>query len=334
MIHAKLMNGETLDIHEATRFMQRVMQGEVSSVVLSAALAALRVRGETPEEIAGFARAMRDHAVRVPVAHFDVLLDTCGTGGDGAHTFNISTSAAFVVAAGGVPVAKHGNRAASSRAGSADLLEALGVNIEASPERVGAAVSEVGLGFMFARNYHPALRYAASVRGELAVRTVFNLLGPISNPAGATHQVLGVFSPRYTRTLAEVLGLLGTRAAMVVSGRGLDELTVCGETTVSELRGGEVRDYNLTPEEAGVGVHPLEALVGGDAAENAAITRALLRGRGTAAQRDVVALNAGAALYLAGKAPNLAAGVTLARDLLASGAGWETLERYAAFTKG
>ena len=334
MIHGKLMNGETLTLPEATAFMQGVMNGDVSGVQLAASLAALRVRGETAEEIAGFARAMRDHAVKVPVPAFEVLLDTCGTGGDGSHTFNISTTAAFVVAAGGVPVAKHGNRAASSRAGSADVLEALGVNIEAGPERVAAAVSEIGLGFMFARNHHPALRYAAPVRGELGVRTVFNLLGPLSNPAGATHQVLGVFSPAYTRTLAEVLGLLGTRAAMVVSGRGLDELTVSGETVVSELRGGAVQDYTLTPEEAGVGMHPLGALVGGDAAQNAEITRTLLQGGGTSAQRDVVALNAGAALYVAGQAADLRAGVELARTLLASGAGWDTLELYAAFTRG
>lgn len=333
-LHGKLMNGESLSQSEAASFMRNVMEGDVSGVRLAAALAALRVRGETPEEIAGFALAMREFAVKLPVRRVGVLLDTCGTGGDGAHTFNISTTAAFVVAAGGVRVAKHGNRAASSRAGSADLLEALGVNLEASPDLIAGAVNELGVGFMFARNYHPAMRFAAPVRAELGTRTVFNVLGPITNPAGATHQVIGVFLPDLTHKLAEVLRLLGSEAAMVVHGSGLDELTVCGPTVVSELRGGEVRDYTLRPEELGLARHERGELAGGDAHENAAITRAILQGRGTPAQRDVVALNAGAGLYLAGKAPDLRAGVDLARAILAGGAAWEKLQTYAAWTRG
>ncbi|ADV67836.1 anthranilate phosphoribosyltransferase [Deinococcus maricopensis] len=332
-MHARLMAGERLTQGEAATFMRDVMAGNVSSVRLAAALAALRVRGETPEEIAGFAQVMREHAVRVDVHHDGPLLDTCGTGGDGAHTFNISTTAAFVAAAGGARVAKHGNRAASSRAGSADVLEALGVDLDAPPARVAEAVENLGIGFMFARNYHPALRYAAPIRAELASRTVFNLLGPLSNPAGATHQVMGVFHPAYTRTLAEVLRLLGSDAAMVVHGAGLDELTVCGPTTITELRGGHVHDVTLTPEEAGVRTHDRAALAGGDAAENAAITRDVLQGRGTPAQQDVVTLNAGAALYVAGLCPSLPAGVERARDVLRSGEAWTLLERYSAFTR-
>ncbi|WP_041231077.1 anthranilate phosphoribosyltransferase [Deinococcus peraridilitoris] len=328
------MNGEALNQQEAASFMREVMAGDMSGVRLAAALAALRVRGETPEEIAGFARAMREFAVKLPIARGGVLLDTCGTGGDGAHTFNISTTAAFVVAAGGVRVAKHGNRAASSRAGSADLLEALGVNLEATPEVIAGAVNELGVGFMFARNYHPAMRFAAPVRAELGTRTVFNMLGPITNPAGATHQVIGVFQPELTHKLAQVLRLLGSEAALVVHGSGLDELTVCGPTTVSELRGGEVRDFVVHPEDLGMPLHPRSALTGGDAQENATITRHLLQGSGTQAQQDIVALNAGAGLYLAGKSDDLRAGVELARSVLASGAAWETLRTYAAWTRG
>ena len=338
MIHARLMNGERLSQAEAHSFMQEVMTGEMSGVRMAAALAALRVRGETPEEIAGFAQAMRENAVHLPITPRPLLLDVVGTGGDGAHTFNVSTTSAFVVAAGGVPVAKHGNRAASSKAGSADVLEALGVNLDAEPQRVAAALDELGVGFMFARNYHPALRYAAPVRGELAARTVFNVLGPLSNPAGATHLVVGVYTPLLTRTLAEVLYRLGEQAALVVNGEAgtgsLDELSVSGENTVSQLAGGEVTDFTLTPEEVGLDRHPAEALVGGSSADNAVITRLLLQGQGTAAQRDIVAFNTGAALYLAGRADSIAGGVQLARQLLASGTAWTLLERYVAHTRG
>jgi len=332
-MHARLMNGERLSQAEAATFMREVMEGELSGVRLAAALAALRVRGETPEEIAGFAQAMREHAVRVNVDPRDVLLDVVGTGGDGAHTFNISTTTAFVVAGAGVTVAKHGNRAASSRAGSADVLEALGVNLDATPDVVADAVNTLGIGFMFARNYHPALRHAAPVRSELAARTVFNILGPLSNPAGATHLVVGVFKPELTRTLAEVLRLLGARGATVVNGSGLDEFTVSGVNTVSGLRDGEIIDRTIHPEEAGVSLHPREAIVGGSPAENAEITRALLTGGGTPAQRDIVALNAGAALRTAGRAASIREGVEQAREVMRGGQGWAMLERYAAHTR-
>ncbi len=332
MAHRKLMNGEYLSQQEAQEFMNEVMQGTVSAARLAAALSALRVRGETDEEIAGFAQSMRQHAVQLPIAPRTLLLDIVGTGGDGANTFNISTTSAFVLAAGGVPVAKHGNRAASSKSGSADVLEALGINIDAGPERIAAAIDTLGIGFMFARNFHPSLKHAAAVRTELASRTVFNLLGPITNPAGATHQVMGVYSPTLTATLAEALRRLGSTAALVVCGAGLDELTVSGETTISELKDGQITHYLLTPEEVGLSRHPVSALVGGNAQENAIITRELLQGKGTAAQRDMVALNTGAGLYVAGKADTLASGVTLAQALMQSGKAWALLEKYAAYT--
>lgn len=333
MIHARLMNGEVLSQAEAAAFMREVMAGEMSGVRMAAALAALRVRGETPDEIAGFAQAMRENAVRVNVRPREVLLDVVGTGGDGAHTFNISTTTAFVVAGAGVPVAKHGNRAASSRAGSADVLEALGVNLDASPEVIEDAVNTLGVGFMFARNYHPALRHAAPVRSDLAARTVFNILGPLSNPAGATHLVVGVFKPGLTRTLAEVLRLLGAKGATVVYGDGLDEFTVCGVNTVSGLREGEIIDRTLHPEEVGLALHPRESLVGGTPADNAEITRALLTGGGTEAQRDIVALNSGAALRTAGRVGSIREGVAQAREVMRAGLGWDVLQKYAALTR-
>ncbi|MDV6374211.1 anthranilate phosphoribosyltransferase [Deinococcus arenicola] len=332
-IHARLMNGEILSQSEAAAFMREVMAGEMSGVRMAAALAALRVRGETADEIAGFAQAMRENAVRVNIRPREVLLDVVGTGGDGAHTFNISTTTAFVVAGAGVPVAKHGNRAASSRAGSADVLEALGVNLDASPEVIADAVNTLGVGFMFARNYHPALRHAAPVRSDLAARTVFNILGPLSNPAGATHLVVGVFKPELTRTLAEVLRLLGAKGATVVYGDGLDEFTVCGINTVSSLRGGEIIDRTLHPEEVGLALHPRESLVGGTPAENAEITRALLTGGGTEAQRDIVALNSGAALRTAGRVDSIREGVAQAREVMNAGLGWDVLQKYAALTR-
>ncbi|RJF71095.1 MULTISPECIES: anthranilate phosphoribosyltransferase [Deinococcus] len=333
MIHARLMNGEVLSEADAEAFMNEVMTGEMSSTRMAAALAALRVRGETPGEIAGFARAMRRNALRLNVRPREVLLDIVGTGGDGAHTFNVSTTAAFVIAGAGVDVAKHGNRAASSRAGSADVLEALGVNLDAAPEVIQDAIDGMGVGFMFARNYHPALRFAASVRSDLATRTVFNILGPLGNPAGATHLVVGVYKPELTHVLAEVLRLLGAKGATVVYGDGLDEFTVCGPNTVSGLRGGEVIDRTMHPEDFGVSLHPRQAIVGGTPAENAEITRTLLTGGGTPAQRDIVALNAGAALRTAGRVATIAEGVSVAREVMKGGQGWEKLQQYAALTQ-
>lgn len=332
--HARLMGGEVLTQAEAAAFMDEVMTGELSSVRLAAALAALRVRGETPAEIAGFAQAMRRNAVRLRVRPREVLLDIVGTGGDGANTFNISTTAAFVLAGAGLPIAKHGNRAASSRAGSADVLEALGVNLDAPPEVIREAIDRLGVGFMFARNYHPALRHAAPVRSELAARTVFNILGPLSNPAGATHLVVGVYRADLTRTLAEALMHLGAKGATVVYGDGLDEFTVCGPNTVTGLRGGELIDRVMHPEEFGIDLYPRSAIAGGTPQDNAEITRAVLTGSGTPAQRDIVALNAGAALRTAGHAATIREGVEQAREVMKGGQGWEMLQKYAALTRG
>jgi anthranilate phosphoribosyltransferase len=330
---SRVLSNLPLSELEAESLMNEIMAGNFSPVTTSAILTALRVRGETVPEIVGFARGMRSKAVRVPVNSNGVLMDVVGTGGDGANTFNISTTAAFVVAAAGVAVAKHGNRSASSKAGSADVLEALGVNLEQTPERVAAAVADVGVGFMFARNHHPAMRHVAPVRAELRVRTVFNLLGPLTNPAGASHSLIGVYDAKLVRPICEVLQGLGSRAAMVVNGSGLDELTVCGISHIAELRDGSVREYTLEPEALGLGRYEASSLAGGDPAENAVITSEVLAGRGSGAQRDVTALNAGAALFTAGAAPSLEAGVSDALRLLASGAGLVKLEAYARFTQ-
>ncbi|MGQ9735989.1 MAG: anthranilate phosphoribosyltransferase [Thermaceae bacterium] len=323
----KVLSGERLTEEEAYGLMQEVMAGRLSPVLTAALLAALRVRGETPEEIAGFARAMREAARRVEVKRRP-LLDIVGTGGDGKGTLNLSTAAGFVVAAGGVAVAKHGNRAASSKAGSADTLEALGVNLETPPERMAEAVEEVGFGFFFARLYHPAMRHVAPVRAELKVRTVFNLLGPLTNPAGATHYVLGVFSPDWLDPLAEALRRLGAQGVLV-HGEGTDEL-VLGENWVLEVfpGRGERGVYALRPEEVGLERAPLEALKGGSPEENAHLIRRILKGEEKGPLRDAVALNAGAAFYVAGRSSSVREGVGLALEILEAGAAYEVLERF------
>jgi anthranilate phosphoribosyltransferase len=330
---SRVLSNHALSELEAESLMNEIMEGNLSPVATSAILTALRVRGETVPEIVGFARGMRAKAVRVPVKTGGVLMDVVGTGGDGANTFNISTTAVFVVASAGVAVAKHGNRSASSKAGSADVLEALGVNLEQTPERVAEAVSSIGVGFMFARNHHPAMRHVAPVRAELRVRTVFNLLGPLTNPAGASHSLIGVYDAKLVRPIAEVLHGLGSRAAMVVNGAGLDELTVCGLSHIAELRDGSVHEYTLEPEQLGLGLYETSSLAGGDPSENAVITREILAGRGSRAQRDVTALNAGAALFTAGAASSLETGVQQALEILASGQALKKLEAYAAFTQ-
>jgi anthranilate phosphoribosyltransferase len=330
---SRVLSNHALSELEAEQLMNEIMEGNFSPVTTSAILTALRVRGETVPEIVGFARGMRAKAVRVPVQTGGVLVDVVGTGGDGANTFNISTTAAFVVAAAGVAVAKHGNRGASSKTGAADVLEVLGVNLEQSPDQVARAVTEIGLGFMFARNHHPAMRHVAPVRSELRVRTVFNLLGPLTNPAGASHSLIGVYDASLVRTIAEVLHGLGSKAAMVVNGSGLDELTVCGLSHIAELRDGSVREYTLEPEQLGLGRYEATSLAGGDPSENAVITREILAGRGSSAQRDVTALNAGAALFTAGAASSLEAGVQRALEVLVSGDALRKLEAYAKFTQ-
>ena len=335
---ARVFDGERLSTEEARGVMGRLMDGELSQMQAAALLAALRTRGETVEEIVGFALAMRERAVHVPVTVDGPLLDTCGTGGTGVSTMNVSTTATFVAAAGGARIAKHGNRGVTKRSGSADVLEALGVRLDLAPERLAQAIEEVGMAFVFARVHHPAMRFVAPIRADLQARTIFNNLGPLTNPAGATHQLLGVYDPAWTEPIAEVLRGLGLRRALVVHGDGLDDLALSGPSRVSELHAdGRIETYEVTPEALGVAPAPREAILGGDAEENARVTREVLAARGPGAgpdaRRDVVALNAGAALYLAEVSPDLPAGVARAQELLDAGAGLDLLERFAAFTR-
>lgn len=323
----KAILGEVLEEEEAYEVMRALMAGEVSPVRAAGLLVAMSLRGERPHEIAAMARAMREAARPLKVSRRP-LLDIVGTGGDGKGLLNLSTLAALVAAAGGVAVAKHGNRAASSKTGSADLLEALGVDLEAPPERVGEAIEELGFGFLFARVFHPAMRHVAPVRAELGVRTVFNLLGPLTNPAGADTYVLGVYSPEWLSPMAEALERLGARG-LVVHGEGADEL-VLGENRVVEVGKGA---YTLTPEEVGLKRAPLEALKGGGPEENAALARRLLKGEEKGPLADAVALAAGAGFYAAGKTPSLKEGVALAREVLVSGEAYLLLERYVAFLR-
>ncbi len=330
-----VFDGRTLARADACEVMGRLMDGELSQMQAAALLAALRTRGETVDEIVGFAEAMRARSVHVPTRGEGALLDICGTGGTGVSTINVSTTAMFVASAGGARLAKHGNRGVTKRSGSADVLEALGVNLDVDPERLADAIEEVGLAFLFARRHHPAMRFVAPIRADLKARTIFNNLGPLTNPAGASQQLMGVYSPALTRTLAEVLRGLGLERALVVHGDGLDDFTVSGETFVSELRpDGEIVEHTVVPEDVGLERAPREALLGGDPAENAVAARTILSGERRGPQRDVVQFNAGAALYLAELAGSVAEGVARAGELLDAGAGLEVLERYRAFVRG
>lgn len=329
-----VFDGQTLTQDRAESVMGHLMDGALSQMQAAALLAALRTRGETVAEIIGFARAMRARAVKVPVKVSGPLLDTCGTGGTGVNTFNISTASLFVLAAGEVKVAKHGNRGVTRKSGAADVLEALGAQLEQSPERLAASIDEVGLAFIFSRIYHPAMKFVAPIRADLRARTIFNSLGPLTNPAGANRQLLGVYDPKLTEPLAAVLAGLGVERALVVYGDGIDELTVCGETHVSELGpDGVIRSYQVHPKGLGLGLYERLELAGGSPEENAVTIRALLNNELHGAKRDVVLLNAGAALYLADRAPTLEAGTILADDLLNSGAASAKLQQYLAFTQ-
>lgn len=320
---AKVLRGERLTEEEAGAAMGTVMDGEATPAQIGALLAALSVRGETEDEVVGFARTMRARAV--PLRSRDAV-DTCGTGGDGAGTFNISTVTSFVVAACGVPVAKHGNRSASGSCGSADVLEALGVRIDPPVEVAQRMLDEVGWTFLFAPGFHASTRHAVGPRKELGVRTAFNLLGPLTNPAGPAVQVVGVPRAELTQFLARCLQRLGVRRAWVVHGGGLDELTLSGPTTVASLENGHVASLTVTPEEAGLARASVEELRGGDAAANAEATRAILAGRG-GPRRDVVLLNASAALVLAGLAADLREGVARAAEAIDDGRARVLLDR-------
>lgn len=338
----KVAAGKNLSGPEADATMEQILSGLASAQQIKALLIALQQKGETVDELVGFASAMRRHATRIfPLAHVrgqEALVDTAGTGGDACGTFNISTAAAFVIAGTGVRVAKHGNRSISSRCGSADVLEEFGVRIDLPPERIAQAIDEVGIGFLFAPAVHTAMRHAMPVRRELKIRTVFNLLGPLTNPAGASAQIVGVYDESVTELVAQALGQLGVGRAFVVHGAdGLDEISVSGETYVAELREGTVRSYTVTPEDFGLPRAPVEAILGGDAKHNAQIIRHVLGHKGAphehGARRDIVLVNSAAALVAAGRATDFLDGVRLAAQSIDSGLARERLEALAAFSQ-
>ncbi len=329
---AALIDRRDLAREEMLSVMGQIMGGELTPVQIAGILVALRCKGETVTELAAAAQVMRELATKVPLERVDHLVDTCGTGGDGARTFNISTAAALVAAAAGARVAKHGGRSVSSTCGSADVLEALGVNVNLTPGEVAQCVNEIGVGFMFAPSHHSAMRFAAPVRRELGVRTLFNLLGPMTNPAGARNQVMGVFGRDLVGKLARVLKELGSRHVMVVhAADGLDEISLGGYTFVAELKDGEVGEYVLSPAEFGLEPAPSERLAVHDVAQAKAMFLAALENRPGPA-RDIVMLNAGAAIYVAGLAPTLSEGVDRARAALESGAAAEKLRQLVAFS--
>ena len=323
----RLIEQREIFYDEMLSLMRQIMSGDVTPTMIAAILVGLRVKKETIGEISAAAFVMREFASKVPVTQRDHLVDTCGTGGDAAHTFNISTASAFVAAAAGAHVAKHGGRSVSSTCGSADVLEALGVNLKLTPEQVASSIDQIGIGFMFAPNFHGAMKYAAPVRKELGVRTMFNVLGPLTNPAGAENQVMGVFHPDLVGIQARVLQRLGSRHVLVVNGSdGLDEITISGPTNVAELKDGQVNEYTVTPEQFGLQSAPLDEIRVADAAGAKAMLLGVLDNQAGAA-RDIVRLNAGAAIYVAGLTDSLAHGVKKAAEIIASGAARNKLEQ-------
>lgn len=324
--HREIFHDEMLDI------MRQIMSGQMSPVMTAALLIGLRVKKETIGEIAAAAQVMRELATKVEVKDPSNLVDVVGTGGDSANTFNISTAATFVCAAAGARVAKHGNRAVSSKSGSADVLEALGANIGLTAAQVGECIDEVGVGFMFAPNHHSAMKHAAAVRRELGVRTIFNILGPLTNPAGAPTQLMGVFHADLVGILIRVMQRLGNRHAMTVFGvEGLDEISISGQTMVGELKDGRVTEYTVHPEQFSLPVHDARTLKVGNVEESRAMVIAALENKSGAA-RDIVALNAGAAIYVADKVASVQDGVDMALEVIASGAARDRLEKFIAFT--
>lgn len=330
---ARIIEHREIFREEMLLLMRQIMSGEVSPVLIAAIITGLRVKKETIGEISAAAEIMREFSTKVPVPDEPHLVDTCGTGGDAAHTFNISTAAMFVAAAAGARVAKHGGRSVSSKSGSADLLEAFGANISLTPEQVAKAIAEVGVGFMFAPNHHSAMKHAAPVRKELGVKTLFNILGPLTNPAGARQQVMGVFHPDLVGIQAHVLQRLGSRHVMIVHGQeGLDEISIAGPTMVGELKDGEVREYVIEP--AAVGLKPQDnATIRVDGIEQSKAMVLAALGNVHGAARDIVAFNAGASIYVAGLADTLKDGVGKALALIANGAARRKLDQFVAFTR-
>jgi anthranilate phosphoribosyltransferase len=327
----KLVNRVNLSETETVSVMNEIMTGEATPLQVASFLTALRMKGETVEEITGAARVMREKAHRVNVRSKTVL-DTCGTGGDQKGTFNISTTCAFVVAGAGVPVAKHGNRSVSSQSGSADVLGALGVKVDASKERVEACIDQIGIGFLFAPLLHEAMKYAVQPRRDIGIRTIFNLLGPLTNPAMATHQLMGLYSGELVGMIAHVLKNLGSVRAMVVHGiDGLDEISLCGPTQIAELRDGQIKEYTIEPEAVGLKKCRLEDLHGGSSEESANRVRAVLQGK-KGAPRDIVLLNSGAALYVSGNAASVDDGMRMAAESIDSGNAQQKLEQLVQMT--
>ena len=326
----KVYKNEDLTYGEAYETMDEIMSGEASEVQMSAYLTAMSMKGETIDEITASAEAMRAHCVRL--LNDEDVLEIVGTGGDGSNTFNISTTSSIVISAAGVPVAKHGNRSASSKCGAADVLEELGVNINISPEKSLSCLKEINLCFLFAQNYHLSMKYVAGVRKELSIRTIFNILGPLTSPAGASMEVLGVYERELLEPLADVLKNLGVKSAMVVYGMdGMDEISSSDKTAICELKDGETRTYEISPEDFGMDVASKEDLVGGEAEENAKITRAILNGE-KGPRRNAVLLNSAAGLYVAGMVDSLEEGVKLAEDVIDSGKAMEQLEKFIEVT--
>ena len=327
----QVVSGHSLDMSDASDVMREIMQGEATPAQLGSFLTALRLKGETTQEIAGMASVMREFALRVEVD--GTVVDTVGTGGDGSNSFNISTATAFVAAGAGLKVAKHGNRAASSSCGSADILEALGASIELTPEAVARCINEVGVGYMFAQAFHPAMRHAGPVRREIGIRTVFNILGPLTNPAGAQVQLIGVAFPELGATMAEVLRLLGSQRAMIVHGHGgLDEMSLSGDTAVWELQGDQVKESTLRVADTGLPNTPVEAVRGGDKEQNAATMRRLFQGE-TGPVRDIVLLNSAGVLLVGDLVATIREGVELAAELIDSGAALDKLDRFVELTQ-
>ncbi|NOT65777.1 MAG: anthranilate phosphoribosyltransferase [Methylotenera sp.] len=320
----QVINGQNLSFDVMQTTMRQVMAGELTHAQIAGLLVALRIKGETVDEIAAAASVMRELSTKVNIHDASHLIDTCGTGGDGIQTFNVSTVSAFVAAAAGAKVAKHGGRSVSSTCGSADVLEVLGVNVHLSPEQVGTCVDTIGIGFMFAPNHHSAMKHAAPVRRELGIRTLFNLLGPLTNPANAKRQVMGVFDSALTTKLAHVLQQLGSEHVLVVCGAdGMDEISFCGDTFVAELKDGKVSEYTVNPSQFGMQLHHLSSIQIQNADESKAVILDVLNGKlsnqNQVAARDIVLLNAGAAIYVAGVADSLQSGINKAREVIDSG---------------
>ncbi|HMW69736.1 MAG TPA: anthranilate phosphoribosyltransferase, partial [Nitrosomonas sp.] len=313
--------------------MRQIMQGELSPVLIAAIITGLRVKRESIDEIAAAAQVMREFATSVEVSDTDHLIDTCGTGGDTSHTFNVSTASVFVAAAAGANVAKHGGRSVSSKSGSADVLEALGVGLNQTPQQIAQSIADIGVGFMFAPNFHSAMKHAAPVRRELGVRTLFNILGPLTNPAGAKNQLLGVFDAKLVNLLVSVLHRLGSRHVMVVHGfDGLDEITITGKTLIGELKQGERLEYTIQPEDFGMRSAPIEAIRVSDLNQAKDMLLAVLENEPGPA-RDIVSLNAGAAIYISGIAPSLSQGIAVAQETLASGAAKAKLQALVNYSR-